>query len=57
MNVNPIEPEEPAESADGPAGHPSDENPAAGMSASPDGEGENHRREESVDEPGYGHGV
>jgi len=57
MNVSPFEPEVPAGSADRAAGRPGDGDAPADMRASQDGKDEDQRREEPVDEPGYGHGV
>lgn len=57
MKVRPFEPEVTARPADGPARRPGDADAHPGTRAPQDGEDEDQRHEETIDEPGYGHGV
>jgi len=57
MKVNPFEPEMTAPGADGPARRAGDADARAGTRGPQDGEDEDQRHEETIDEPGYGHGV
>ena len=55
MPVSPFEPEMAAPAADGPAVRDADARTE--MRASPPGDEEDQRRDDAIDEPGYGHGV
>jgi hypothetical protein len=57
MKVSSFEPDVPKRAADGQAARPGDGDARPEMRASPNGEDEDQRPEESIDEPGYGHGV
>jgi len=57
MRVSPFEPEVPARPAEGQAGPLSEEEGRAEVRASPTTDDEDQRRDETIDEPGYGHGV
>jgi hypothetical protein len=57
MRASPFEPEVPARRAEGQAGQRSEQEDRADVNASPKTDDEDQRRDETIDEPGYGHGV
>jgi len=58
MRVSPFEPDVAARRADGQAGQQRTEGDVRPeMRASPGGDDDDQRRDETIEEPGYGHGV
>jgi hypothetical protein len=57
MNGSPFESEEAQRTADHPAAPAGDSAVRAEMRAAPDGDEEQQSADETIDEPGYGHGV
>ena len=57
MPVSPYDPEVAAPAAEGTAARRADANVRPEMRASPQRDEDDQRHDESIDEPGYGHGV